>query len=83
MYVLFCEGEECGLQLLRYRRGKECARLVVAKEDKTGKWVEINRRKPEEGVEKDEKVFFKCLVCNHLNEIPEDLIQRAIKDGKR
>ena len=80
MYLLFCK--ECDQQLKKYRAGKEGARLVVAKKNKTGEWVEVNGRKPKEGVEKDEKVFFKCLICNHLNEIPEDLIQRAIKDGK-
>lgn len=80
MYLLFCK--ECDQQLKKYRAGKECAKLVLAKEDKTGKWVEVNGRKPKEGVEKDEKVFFKCLICNHLNEIPEDVVQRAIKDGK-
>ena len=83
MSISFCKGRGCGLQLLKYRVGKECARLVVAKKNKTGKWVEVNGRKLEEGVEKDEKVFFKCLICNHLNEVPEDLIQRAIKDGKK
>ena len=81
MYLLFCEG--CDEQLKKYRGGKEYTRLVVAKKNKTGKWVEVNGRKLKEGVEKDEKIFLKCLICNHLNEIPEDLIQRAIKDGKR
>lgn len=79
MSILFCKG--CNNQLLKFKGGKRFAKLVVVK-NREGKWVEVRNKKPEEGVEKDEKIFFKCLNCDFLNELPEYISRRIQKMKK-
>ena len=73
MSILFCKG--CNNQLRKFGGGKRFAMLVVGKK-RNGKWVEVRNKEPEEGVEKDEKIFFKCLNCDFLNELPEYISRR-------
>lgn len=68
MSILFCKG--CNNQLRKFKRGKIAAKWVVVKK-RNGKWVEVRNKEHEKGVEKDEKIFFKCLDCGFLNELPE------------
>ena len=80
MYVLFCKG--CSNQLLKFKGGKRFAKLVVVTKNRKGKWVEVRNKEPEEGVEKDEKIFFKCLNCDFLNKLPEYISRRVQKIKK-
>lgn len=80
MSVLFCKG--CGDQLRKFKRGEKSAKLVVVTTNKKGKWVEVRNKEAEEGVEKDEKIFFKCLNCDFLNVLPEDISRRVQKIKK-
>ncbi len=70
MSIFLCK--KCGDQLLKFKGGKRAAKLVVATENKKGEWVEVINKKPEEGVGKKEKIFYKCLNCDFLNELPEN-----------
>ncbi len=68
MSIGYCKG--CDNLLNKFRGGRRFAKLVVARKIK-GKWVEIKDKEPKgrnERVEKNEKLFFKCISCDLLNE---------------
>ena len=72
---LCCQGKKCGM-FLQKRSGE----WIVAQKNK-GKWVEVKKEELEEGVEVE--IFFKCLLCNYLNELPEAFIPKDLRELKK